>query len=335
MKKKLTLITLISFTFAIAIAQPTPQPPNAGFENWTGTGTSMEPTDYNSNKTGTGWATAGPQTCFRDASIFHGGTYSARIETGSAIGSAVNGALTSGIVNAPTTNKADGYIGTRQGASGTDIRRIAFDGRPDSLIGWYQYTQSTTTTGTGGANEIGKVYAILHLGHYYDPETPIGYHPDSSVNKIGSALFLTPASNVGSWTRFSVPFTYVSAATPQYILLNCTSSNNQLTTVAGSKLWLDDIGVVYHVSTVGVNNPEAAENTKVYSYNNVIYVDFMNRSDNQSTISVYDLTGKLVVKQQLSNNKLNSFTVSGLNSGMYLYDLSGSSFHKSGKLIIN
>ena len=335
MKKTFTLIVLLSISIIIN-AQPTPQPPNPGFENWTGSGATMEPTNYHSNETGTGWATSGGQTCFQDATTFHSGSYSAKIKTISFIGQAVNGSLTSGLVNAPTTVKSDGYIGTMQGANGTDIRRIAFNGRPDSLIGWYKYTQSTSTGGTGGANEIGKVYAILHVGNYYDPSTSSSYHPDSSINKIGEALFLTPASNVGSWTRFSVPFSYVSGNTPAYLLLNCTSSNNQLTTVAGSILWLDDIGVVYHQSSVGIKNPAATdESIKVYAYNKDIFVDFMNRTDEESSISIFDLTGKLVSKQQLSNNKLNTFTMNQLNSGMYLYELTGIDFHKSGKLLIN
>ncbi len=327
--RKITILTsILSISLVSMFAQPTPQPPNAGFETWTGTGSIMEPTFYNSNKTGTGFASSGPQTCFRDASVFHGGIYSARIETVNYIGTAVNGALTSGLVNAPTFSKADGYIGTIQGPGGTNVNRIAFDGRPDSLVGWFRYT-------SGGSAEIGKVYAILHLGQYYDPSAASSYHPDSSVNKIGEALFLTPASNVSNWTRFSVPFSYVSSATPQYLLLNCTSSNDQLTTVAGSKLWLDDIAVVYHMSSVGIKDAIQPDDIKVYSFDKIMYVDFMNRNDNQSVLSVFDLTGNLVSKQPLSNNKLNSFSLSELTSGMYLYEVKGTNFHKSGKLVIN
>lgn len=57
-----------------------------------------------------------------------------------------------------------------------------------------------------------KIFTLL----YYDPETATAYHPDSSANKITDALFLTPASNVSSWTRFAVAFNYVSAARVNY-----------------------------------------------------------------------------------------------------------------------
>ena len=328
MKKTITLIAFLCFSIFTIKAQPTPQPPNPGFETWTGSGATIEPTFYNSNKSGTGLANWAAQTNFQDASIVHSGTYSTRMETINYIGTAVNGVMTSGLVNAPSTNKAEGYIGTIQGANGTNINRIAFNSRPDSLVGWYRYT-------SGGAGESGKVRAVLHVGHYYDPETPNNNnHPDSTVNKIGEALFITPAA-ASTWTRFSVPFTYVSGASPQYFLLNCTSSANQMTTVTGSKMWLDDIGVIYNFATVGVDGPaETEQDIKVYAFDHVFYVDFMNRTNSQSDISVFDITGKLVLKQQLSNNKLNSFTVSGLNSGNYVYELTGDNFHKSGKLFI-
>ena len=334
MKKIYSL--LFACPSAISVFAQTPQLPNAGFEAWEGSGSSMEPVNYNSNKTGTGYAPSGPQTLFQDNTTMHSGTYSARMETVSFIIATVNGSLTSGIVNAPSTNKLQGYIGTIQGTSTSDVRRIAFDGRPDSLVGWYKYTQSTSTSGTGGANEQGKVRAILHVGQYYDPETPVsGNHPDSTVNKIGDALFLTPMSNVGTWTRFSVPFNYVSAATPQYILLNCTSSANQNTSVAGSKMWLDDLELIYNTTT-GIDNPalKSEKNVKVYSNEKTIYVDFLVRSQNTSTLKVYDLTGRLVLAKEIINDHLSTISMSDVTPGIYMYQLSGTGFQTSGKLQI-
>ncbi|MCW3083585.1 MAG: hypothetical protein JWP12_951 [Bacteroidetes bacterium] len=334
--KKLYSLFFICASSTLSVFAQTPPLPNGGFESWEGSGSSMEPVSYNSNKTGTGYATSGPQTLFQDNTTMHSGTYSARMETVSFVIATVNGSLTSGIVNAPSTNKLQGYLGTIQNTTTTDIRRISFDGRPDSLVGWYKYVQSTSTSGTGGANEQGKVRAILHMGHYYDPETPVSSnHPDSTVNKIGDATFLTPMANVSAWTRFSVPFTYVDGRTPQYIMLNCTSSNNQNTSVAGSKMWLDDVAVVYN-STTGIDNPAAKSenNVKVYAADKTIYIDFLIRTETESTLSVYDLSGKLVVSQKITNNKLTTVNMSNVNPGIYLYQLSGTGFQKSGKLQI-
>ncbi len=323
MKKTLTLLSIA--LSASLFAQTTIQ--NGDFELWENVGAATEePTFFNSNRTGTDWATSGPQTCYRDATTFHGGAYSVRMETKTFIVAVVNGSVTTGIVNAPTTNKADGYIGTIKNTDLSDIRRMSFVGRPDSLIGWYKYTQ-------GGSSEIGKVKAILHTGNFYDPEAATSYHPDSSANKIGDALFLTPAANVASWTRFAVAFSYTSGSNPAYIMINTTSSNDQLTSTAGSKLWLDDLAVVY--STASVTEISFNQNNaNVYAYDKTIYVDFIKGLQKQSTLTVYDLTGKLVATKVISNSQLNSINVSEFNSGLYMYQLSGTEIQKSGKLFI-
>ena len=323
MKKIFTLLS-IAFTSSM-FAQTTIQ--NGDFELWENVGASTEePIFFNSNKTGTDWATSGPQTCYRDASTSHGGAYSVRMETKIFVVAIVNGSVTTAIVNAPTTNKADGYLGTIKNTSLTDIRRMSFVGRPDSLVGWYKYTQ-------GGAAEIGKIKAILHTGNYYDPEAATANHPDSTVNKIGEAQFLTPTNNISSWTRFAVAFTYVSASNPAYIMINTTSSNDQLTSTAGSKLWLDDLSVVYNPASINEKSFNE-NNVNIYAYDKTIYIDFINANQKETTLFVYDLTGKLVSTQVLSNAKQNSISVTELNSGLYLYQLVGAEIQKSGKLFI-
>lgn len=320
------IFTLLSIAISSSLfAQTTIQ--NGDFELWENVGSATEePTFFNSNRTGTDWATSGPQTCYRDATTFHGGSYSVRMETKTFVIAVVNGSVTTGIVNAPTINKVDGYIGTMQGASGTDIRRMSFVGRPDSLVGWYKYTQ-------GGSAEIGKVRAILHTGNYYDPETATSHHPDSSANKIADALFLTPATDITTWTRFAVAFSYVSTSNPAYIMINTTASNDQLTSTAGSKLWLDDLSVVYNPSSI-LENSFNENNANVYAFDKTIHVDFIKPTSKQTTLSIYDLTGKLVSTQVLANSQQNLIGVSQLNSGLYMYQLTGAEIQKSGKLFI-
>src|ERR1043165_10298109 len=118
---------LYSFLFlalsSVAIAQTTIQ--NGNMELWDNApGTNEEPQFFNSNKTGTDFAPLGPQTCFREATSPHGGTYCARIETKTYFGSVVNGSMVTGIVNAPTSSKVDGYIGKMKNTTTSDIRRI-------------------------------------------------------------------------------------------------------------------------------------------------------------------------------------------------------------------
>lgn len=328
MNKTFTTL-LASFISLFALSQT--QLANAGFENWGGNpspGVAAEPTGWYSNKSGSTIAKLGPQICFQDNTIKHSGNSSVRLETNSYAGTAVNGAVTTGIINAPSlTNKSAGYIGTVNFSSSSDIRRTAFVGRPDSIVGWYQYT-------SGGAGEKGKVTAILHNNNYYDPEIPTTNHPDPTADKVARATFYTPTSNVGTWTRFSAPFIYTSSGNPTYIMINMTCSENQGTTITGSKMWIDDISFIYN-SVTTVKETDLEKNAKVYYFEKNIYVDFVNKDSELSTIEVYNATGQVVLTQKIDNSVSNTIDVSSLKTGIYMYKVTGKSQSKFGKLFID
>ena len=336
---KITTLTLAALAVATSLIGQT-QVQNSGFENWGGNaspGIAAEPTSWYSNKSGSTLAKLGPQTCFQDQTVFHGGTSSVRMETISQnLGFEtviVNGSTTTGVVNAPTTTKTDGYIGTVNYSTTSDsLRRMPFTGRPDSVVGWYQYT-------AGGSAEKAKIRFILHKEYYYDPETPATNHTpaiDCTPNKVADALFNSVAGvNVTTWTRFSVPFHYVNSNNPVYIMVNMTSSDDQNTSVAGSKFWVDDVTMIYNSSAGIATNTVKPNNIHVYYAEKNLNVDFSTKTDEQSTLSIYDLTGKLVSSQRLENNKLNTVSVSTLNTGMYLYLISGTASQKAGKFIVD
>lgn len=333
MKKTFTTLFLSISLFSFCQTQIT----NSDFELWDNTATSTEePSSWNSNKTGTGLASSGPQTCYKDGTA-HGGASCVRVETKYYIIAVVNGNVTTGIVEAPNSNKAEGFLT----ASGSN--KIAFTGRPDSLVGWYKYTQATS--GAAATAEQAKVVAHLHSGDFYDPLVPVASnHIDLSANKIGTALFVSPASNQATWKRFTVPFSYVNSTTPASIMVNITSSNNQLTAApglggTGSKLWVDDIQCIYNPvippPPTSIQENEFAKNVKVYFFENIIYVDFLNKSNEHSTIEIYNATGQVVSKQNLENNTINTVNVSSFTKGIYMYKVSGKSEGKFGKLFIN
>ncbi len=326
-----TFTILLSFSISLVSFAQT-QIANGGFESWGGNtspGIAAEPNGFYSNDSGSSTAQLGPQTCYQDATIKHSGSYSMRLEnkTVPIIGTVVNGNATTGVVNAPSTNKADGYLGTTKYNDASDVRRMNFTGRPDSIVGWYQYT-------SGGAGEQGKVTAILHNNHYYDPELPTTNHPDPTSDKIARATYLTPTATSAVWKRFTAPFIYTGSGNPTYIMINMTPSNNQLTTFAGSKMWIDDISFIYN-NTVSVKENDFDKNVKVYFYDKTIYVDFLNKNNESSTIEIYNATGQLVSTQQIENNSVNKIDVSSFKSGIYMYKVSGKSQGKFGKLFID
>lgn len=238
-----SLFLLIAVFVSPAIAQQT-SITNGSLESWQNVGSNTEePTQWNSNKTGGGNATSGPQTCFRETSNPHGGLYCARIASGSVFGIVVNGSLATGKVEAPSTNKSEGYIRT----IATDPNyAMPFNCRPDSLIFWYRYTKQ--------GSDFPRVEARLHVGNAYAPEAPVNNnHPDSTANIIARAQWQGPATTVSGWVRIAVPFVYVDNRTPQFILITTTSSGDQTGGTSGSTLWLDDFDVFYTPS-IAVGN---------------------------------------------------------------------------------
>ena len=312
MKALFTLI--LSAACAISASAQIDTITNAGFERWgnASPGNASEPSGWYSDQSGSEVASLGPQTCFKDSTAPYAGSYCVKVETESYLGiEVVNGVVTTGVVNAPTTNKANGYIGTINYTDASDIRRMPFTGKPDSLVGWYQYSAGATT-------ERGKIRAILHIGNYFDPETPTTYHPNPIDSQIASALFLTdtPATTVSAWTRFSVPFTYINTGAPAYIMINVTPSDNQNTSVSGSTMLLDGLGVIYNTTAVKPVNSAAFS---IASFPNPVKDELtvnITGGAGNGRVALLDISGKVITVVAASGNTA-TINVSGLAAGIY------------------
>lgn len=229
MKKLLLLFSISCLSFALQAQQL----PNTDFEAWQNVGNNdEEPTNWNSNKTGGGFAGLGPQTCFRESSGVFSGSYCVRLRTGRILGNEVNGTVTTGRLEAPSTNPNDGYAHTVR--NDPDFN-TPFTGRPDSVVGYYKYTS------VGG--DAGAFQVILHGDA--DVRMPDPNNTTSSFI-IGEANFDTPASNVTGWTRFSAAFDYTKTDTPKYILAIFTSSSDVSNASQGSTMWIDGVELVYN-----------------------------------------------------------------------------------------
>lgn len=325
MKKLLFYLSSLSFATAL-FAQSFPPFPNGGFENWNGSGDLELPDNFHSNKDGSSTAQMGPKTAFKEISNPHSGSACVRIETKSFIIAVVNGSLTTGYVNAPNTTKSNGYIGTTNFSDASQVRRIPFAGRPDSLVGYFKYTPGND------AAEKGKISAVLHHNQYYDPETPTTYHPDPTVDRVGRATFVTDHLTYGSWTRFSVPFNYDNNDIPDYVLITATSSENQTTGVAGSKFWLDDLEFIYNIDNA-TKDLESA-NINIYKNLDKVMVDMSKSSiSGNVTLIVADLEGKEILHQALNSKELNTISMpTGTNNGVYIFKIIGNTTAISGKL---
>jgi hypothetical protein len=228
-KASMLLTTLSMFSTTLMFGQTTI--PNGDFEAWQSVGNSdEEPTNWNGNKTGSGFANLGPQTCFQETNNPHTGTYCLKLENGNFFGTPINATATTGRIEAPTSNPSAGYINTL--TADPDFSS-PFTGRPDSLVGWFKFNQ--------GGTDVGRIQAILHDN--FDVSSPD--QGGSASHIISQALYDLPNGNTTTWTRFAVPFNYNNGTIPEYILLIATASSTVGSASSSTVLWVDDLSVVY------------------------------------------------------------------------------------------
>jgi hypothetical protein len=240
MKKGLLFISL--FVPSMLFSQT--QMVNSDFELWDNiSANTAEPQEWSSNKTGSGFASLGPQTCFAETGIVHSGTYSVKLTTlSSGFGSNVNGVVTCGRVNAPSTTPSQGYNSTVQSNAAFNMPLTA---RPDSIVFWVRYAP--------GSGDSARTHVLLHTA--YDQRDPTSNDPNGMTNVIGDAT-LNYGSTGGAWVRKSVPFIYYNGNTPAYILATFTASKVPGGGSTSTVLYVDDVSLIYNpVVTTGVINP--------------------------------------------------------------------------------
>ena len=258
--------------------------PNGNFETWQNVGAiDEEPTSWNGNQTGSGFASLHPQTCFREETNPHSGSYCLRLDNDSFFGTPAQAQATTGKIHYPSTNSADNYIST---VTLDPDFNSPFVGRPDSLVGWFRFNQ--------GGTDIGEINAYLHDSTDFSVPDQGG----AASFEIAVAQFNTPSSNVVGWTRFSMPFSYstgpIGNAIPTHLLLICSASNNAASANSFTILWIDDLEVIYctpTTSTINVSECDSysSPSGKVWTSSNT-YIDTIPNAANCDSIITINLT---------------------------------------------
>jgi hypothetical protein len=236
--KRALLVLLISSSSILSLSQT--QFENPGFEAWESVAApEEEPTEYSSLKTADALAGLAPQVIWQTATA-NSGSFACSLVVAPfniLVGLAPNSTLTNGRVHAEFT-AANGYVFTD--TVNSQWQTPCTD-RPDSLVGWFQYTPQ--------GSDIGKVEVLLHDNSAFG-RMP---HDGSFTHWVGKARYdVTTATT--AWTRFSVPFSYYNNNSPDYVLMVATSGDS-LVAVDGSMMLLDDIELIYNPLLVNVNPP--------------------------------------------------------------------------------
>lgn len=297
-----TLSTLILFfSFTLLKAQTNPATPNANFESWTynsADGGYNDPNGWNCLNPYTAGPPLGVVTCLKDSTTKISGKYSMLLVTMTAFSQLIPGTATTGTIN-PIQQTIDGGI--------------PYQLRPDSMIGWYQYTP---VSGDNGDIEF-YVFGVNHN------------------DTIGQAFFKTPTQTVSSWIRFSLPVIYSSPSTPDTALWIITSSDNQVSGHPGSQLIIDSLGLVFNTQT-GINTIANNINVTVSPNPTSGLITLNNYSNIPSAIfSLYDVTGRKIMEQKIAEGA-NNMELTGASAGVYIYSVQdeNSTVIKTGKIVV-
>ena len=252
--KRFVLILLAAFGSTVMYGQG--QFENPSFEGvWDADGNpEQEPVEWSSLKTADQLGGAAPQVLWQTTTA-HSGSYACSLVVAPynwLAGVSPNSLVTNGKVHAEFT-AANGFVYTD--TSDPDYNTTCTT-RPDSLVGWFQYSPQ------GG--DVGKVQVLVHDDSYIvddinNNNVNAGRMPHDGTYShwVGLARY-DVTTTTSTWTRFSVPFNYYNNNYPDYVLL-VASSGDSLQAVTGSMMLLDDVELIHNPLLVSAD-PAATQN---------------------------------------------------------------------------
>ena len=304
--KKLLVITLaVIMLTGIAAAQS--QLENPGFEQWDdilvgGGDTIREPVNWSSLKTSDNpqLSSMAPVVCKRSSNA-HTGKYSVQL-TNVLSFVVANGVVTNGRIHPNIiTSESYMYTDTLDGQWNTP-----FTARPDSVVGWFKYAPQSDDTF--------QVKVILHKGFGKQPDTEYMDH------WTGVAEYKSPLNTGSNWVRFSKAFTYYNDDAPEYVLV-ILNSGNGFFPAAGSIVYFDDLEMIYNSPQNSLND-RTAPSGFIYTIDNRYLVMKGLKETNFQTVTIRDLTGKLVWAGQPTADRID-ISSAHLKKGIYLVTFTG------------
>lgn len=204
-------------------AQNNPQLVNSGFEDW-----NKRSLSYHEEPVS--WFTLSPlkqfgypSSCVKTTDA-HSGNYAILLETMEGPFSNIPGILTSG--NMLGTNNQPDF----------DHNFIPFNGRPSALHFWFKSTPATNDS----------VLCFIVLTKWNSTTM----HRDTLAE-----LYWQSKQAITTYTEASAPFSYYSSETPDSMSFLFSTSTDAYSPTVGSRLFVDDLLLVYGPNTLVQNNP--------------------------------------------------------------------------------
>jgi hypothetical protein len=185
---------------------------------------------------------------------------------------------------------------------------------------------SYSVTGTSSLGCVGSNTAVSSVTVNANPT--VAASTSNSLICVGQSVVLTASTSATSYTWNTGATTLSVSVSPTVTSTYTVSVSNAVACVASST-------VMVTVSPCTGINEILANSISVYPNPNsgILNINLTSELAHNSALEIYDVLGKLVVKQVLSN-ELNTINISNLNNGIYTYKvLNNSNIVKFGKLI--
>jgi hypothetical protein len=301
MKRPLRLLCL--FIFLLPLISTGQQLENPGFEEWEIAAPSInEPVEWSTIKTADSDISALAPVTFDRSDDAHSGLYSLKLYNVTPFPNLVaTGAITNGRFHAEfDLTKSYSY------SQRSDPKyHTVFTGRPDSLTGWFKYFPNLT--------DAAQFKVVLHVDSCTLPAH------ETLPNWVGMAVYKTENGvTYDTWTRFSVPFTYFSDDTPEY-LLTTLNSGDSITAIDGSYLLVDDLQLVY--GPEGITEHDAPIPFLSVAAGRLM-IDLPEKEYLNNWLYLIDASGKTLLAQQLKNSTV--MLPGTLSGGIYVAVMDGS-----------
>jgi hypothetical protein len=293
--------SIIALCFSNLTAQT--QFVNPGFEEWEEIGFGpniLEPVNWSSIKS-TDDADLNGRTpvVWGRSDDAHSGSYSLHLFTLSVFSIKIPGTITNGRIHAtPIADSGYTYTDPDNNKWHTSIIR-----KPDSLAGWYKASPMP--------GDYAKVKVVVHKGFIAVSENK------DTTDFIGSGTLYLSGETVDEWTRFSMPIHYYHDESPEFILLTVSSSKGTDAT-PGSKLWLDDLQLIYNENN-GIAE-ESPDNLELFSTNRHLHVLLTEDNNEEYIMRICDLSGKLHMETKGRLNQKRSYSYN-LPTGFYIVSI--------------
>jgi len=219
--------------------------------------------------------------------------------------------MTNGRVHA-TLPPTDAYVYT---VDSLPEFHTPFSDFPDSLTLWAKYFPTD--------NDIARITAILH--------TDTAKIVDSLQTNWVAVAYLNIEGEVDEWTRFSVPFEYLTSDTPEYILF-AMFAGDAANALPQSTLFLDDLELIYYNTGIFEKQSDFCHLFMDGEYLHLILdQEYM---EDEYLLQVYDLSGRVMFSKRIIPALEHKIRLD-IHKGIYLVKIHNGQCIRTRKIILN